>query len=387
MIADLPPPTHPPTHLPTRPDDMPRLAALPSGQLLRTPHAYPIVDFALVEGPDPPGLNPPPADPPSGPQVPVPGVPSKAAPRDAAHAPARPAAAPLGGNDGSSGPGDGGPDGRTLHLFQLSGRVPGNHSLAEKAYTVDVPSPFTHIQVRAQARWASLVTTAGALCVVLLPLSMPPPPYLGCAFCVPPQSVVEFWYRAAFGHDLPLDYQGLQGALRRFASAQKRQREGRTDKSRQECVDDAGLEEAASTASHEGLPAHALALALPCELCVCVCVGGGAVPRPAFPSLCVSLSRCCCGVLVGAVGAVGAGGCWVCVWDVCAWRVSVCMPPVSPEAVGGRLLPPGVQYWYVSSLLGVAYGPKWLPRALNFSVGVNYVPRDAFDVDGMEDLE
>ncbi len=38
-------------------------------------------------------------------------------------------------------------DGRALHLFQLSRKLPGNHVLIDKAYVVDIPPPFTAAQV------------------------------------------------------------------------------------------------------------------------------------------------------------------------------------------------------------------------------------------------
>jgi hypothetical protein len=37
-----------------------------------------------------------------------------------------------------------------LHLFQLSKSLPHTHSLADKAYVVDAPPPFTHTQVGAR---------------------------------------------------------------------------------------------------------------------------------------------------------------------------------------------------------------------------------------------
>ena len=40
--------------------------------------------------------------------------------------------------------------GKMLHLFQLSKSLPHTHSLADKAYVVDAPPPFTHTQVGAR---------------------------------------------------------------------------------------------------------------------------------------------------------------------------------------------------------------------------------------------
>lgn len=209
-----------------RPEEVPQLGVLSEGALLRTPDTYPIVDFALVERvvgqPEPEGR----------------GSASSGAvgPRQRRGGPR-----PLGG--------------KMLHLFQLSKSLPHTHSLADKAYVVDAPPPFTHTQ-----------------------------------------SILEFWYHAAFGHSLPQPYLDLQGALRRFAHTQDRQQRGRATKSLTRCVDDAGLEEA----------------------------------------------------VLG---------------------------------VGDNLLPDGVQYWFLCSVRGEVYHPRYLPRSLNLSPSVHFVPADAIEVD------
>lgn len=168
------------------------------------------------------------------------------------------------------------------------------------------------------------------------------------------QSILEFWYEAAFQSPLPDTFVTLQGALKRYhalldgvisrgrpAPLVKPVAPFYPDSTVGHDMDNEEIDQRPDP-NNAGLPAafgkwgccllDVLRCATVCELgCMCVCM-------------------CLC---------------------LCAHA----------ESAGKALLPPNVTYWYISSLIGHHYSPRLMPRSLNLAPNVWYCPVESITIE------